>query len=508
VAALVSAEVFLTLTERSLTAPEAAAGRTFQALFVLQAAILLWWGSGSVAGGLAEEREAGLLDYHRLTPMGPTAKILGYLFGLPAREYILVGTTLPFTVASVIIGRIGLSSVLELYVVLLTSAWLYHMTGLVVGMVASRPRRASWATRLALLGLYIFLPQLGSLGLTFLGHLTVLPAFDGLATMELGAREMGKPLLWHDAGFFAARIPPFAYTLLVQGLLLVALFSVVRRKWLDQGLHPFSKRGALLFFPALLTLMVGSLWPFLTGDQQLRLWRHLQLPAEGQWLQTLYLFFAVAGAAAFILLAAITPTWQAYLRGLRRARRQGRARDRIPWGADEAPGLVAASAMLGMATAGYFLLLGLALPDEGLRWSPGAITHLGLLLLFAGLLLQIQTVCALFGAKGLGVLAGLCWFLPASIALILASAFGAFVPAGYLAAATPFAAFLYALVCLFEPALAEEPNLAPLLGHARGMLAFALLLSLGLPLLGQAWLWRRRREAKRRLAPPVAPDSN
>jgi len=59
------------------------------ALLVLQAIILMLIGTGSVATGIVQERTNGVLDYQRMTPMKPTSKIIGYLFGLPAREYFL-----------------------------------------------------------------------------------------------------------------------------------------------------------------------------------------------------------------------------------------------------------------------------------------------------------------------------------------------------------------------------------------------------------------------------------
>ena len=55
----------------------------FPVLLIAQGFILLFLGTGRVASGTAEEREIGLLDYQRMTPMNPFAKIVGYLFGLP-----------------------------------------------------------------------------------------------------------------------------------------------------------------------------------------------------------------------------------------------------------------------------------------------------------------------------------------------------------------------------------------------------------------------------------------
>ena len=52
-------------------------------LLVLQGIVLLLLGTGQVAGGMTAESDEGVLDYQRLAPMTPLAKVLGYLFGLP-----------------------------------------------------------------------------------------------------------------------------------------------------------------------------------------------------------------------------------------------------------------------------------------------------------------------------------------------------------------------------------------------------------------------------------------
>jgi len=51
----------------------------FLPIFFVQAFILLFVGTGTVAGNFAEEKESGLIDYHRMTPMSPAAKIVGFV---------------------------------------------------------------------------------------------------------------------------------------------------------------------------------------------------------------------------------------------------------------------------------------------------------------------------------------------------------------------------------------------------------------------------------------------
>ena len=83
---------------RLKASPPAAARDAFYPILFFQMVILLFMGTGSVAGGISRESADGMIDYQRLTPMTPLAKIVGYLFGLPVREYVLFAVTLPFTI--------------------------------------------------------------------------------------------------------------------------------------------------------------------------------------------------------------------------------------------------------------------------------------------------------------------------------------------------------------------------------------------------------------------------
>ncbi|SVB21491.1 uncharacterized protein METZ01_LOCUS174345, partial [marine metagenome] len=130
----------------------------FPVLLIAQGFILLFLGTGRVASGTAEEREIGLLDYQRMTPMNPFAKIVGYLFGLPAREHFMFILTLPFLLHAVIVGEISPGKTLHLYTVFFSCVLLYHLTAHVTGLVISKPRATSWVSRMVVLGLYVILP--------------------------------------------------------------------------------------------------------------------------------------------------------------------------------------------------------------------------------------------------------------------------------------------------------------------------------------------------------------
>ena len=46
---------------------------------------------------MTAEEDEGVMDYQRLVPMSPISKVIGYLLGLPVREWILFLVTLPFS---------------------------------------------------------------------------------------------------------------------------------------------------------------------------------------------------------------------------------------------------------------------------------------------------------------------------------------------------------------------------------------------------------------------------
>jgi len=129
-------------------------------LLVVQGLILFILGTAQVAGGIVAERDEGVIDYQRLIPMSPLAKVLGYLFGLPVREYVMCLATLPFTAWSLWRGEVAWNVWLPLYLIFFSSTLLYHFTGLLTGTVVHNRR---WAFLLSIglvFALYTVIPQL------------------------------------------------------------------------------------------------------------------------------------------------------------------------------------------------------------------------------------------------------------------------------------------------------------------------------------------------------------
>jgi hypothetical protein len=118
-------------------------------LLFLQGFILFVFATGQVAGGMTSEADEGVLDYQRLAPMTPLAKVVGYLFGLPIREWALFAMTLPLSFYSLWKGQVPLMVGVQLYGVFIVAGILHHLTGLVAGTVI-RNRRFAFLGSIAL----------------------------------------------------------------------------------------------------------------------------------------------------------------------------------------------------------------------------------------------------------------------------------------------------------------------------------------------------------------------
>jgi len=248
------------------------ARNAFTFLLALQGFYLMFLGTGRVASITAEERESGLLDYQRMTPMNPLSKIVGYIFGIPAREYYMFLFTLPFLAHAILVGKLPWGNIIQLYSVFFCSVILYHLTAHAVGLVVPKPRAASWVSRIVVLGLYVVLPGLGQAGISFLSFLTILPTYFGKILPVIREEGYQKRThfdyetrmedFWQDVPFFDFVISPTTFTFLMQGLLILILLITGYRKWRNQALPALSKSSALIIYSIFQFLLLGCLWTF------------------------------------------------------------------------------------------------------------------------------------------------------------------------------------------------------------------------------------------------------
>ena len=466
ITAFVALMIFTTITEREMASTQDAAKAVLPGIIVIQAIILMMSGTGAVASGVAGEREEGLLDYVRMTPMSPTSKILGYLFGLPAREYVLFFLTMPFLIAAAILADFNPLTLLHFYAVFFTSVWLYHLTGMVAGMVSEKPRLASMMAMGLVVVLYFVLPNLSRLGITFFEFLTIRPTFYGLLQQEMpehlrATAEQSGIDSFRDVPFFTGVVHPTLYTVLVQGFMLAVMFSVVHRRWRDQACHLFSKLGALLAFAGVLVFVLGSVWAVLVSDEAYdQVFGAMQRVAFGQREpQTLEVLLIVAlmivGGTFILLVACATPSRHTAVEGWRRARKVGRAR--IGANTDGASSLPITLVMIALTLGAGWLVLWLVGREELYYRRGPSLASIGLLALSViGVALFVQGLRERFDIRVFGVAIFVLWMIPFFAMMIMFSAFNAFVPGSFAGLPCPPALFVFSIGHMLETTVPLE----------------------------------------------------
>ncbi len=411
--------------------PEADAARSlWLPLLVIQGLILMVRGTGTVSSTLIQDRLDQTLDYQRLTPVAPLRNLVGYLFGLPVMEYVMVALTLPHLVFVVVVGRIPIDTVAAVYLAFMTCVVLYHITAISVGMVMQRWILGYLVGTLAVLFVNVVLPLIVSqFGLKFLQYLSVWPVIGQKLLPLLVASETGvagNPFLnMADAvPFYNWSFSPFVFTLLLQGALIVTFTVIALRRWKNTGRHPLGKPYALVFLSVFIVLMIGNLWPALT--RQVMPFAIFGVSDANQLEPVIAMALPMAYCVILwllsaMLLSAVTPTHHSYLRGLRRAARQNRGSAR-PW-EDDATNTAFALALTGIAVAGLVALSLVArssgflasLPAQDLNtWRLPMV--FALLLAYTALLLQV------LGQRPAVLAVLLVWLLPILVATLSATA--------------------------------------------------------------------------------------
>ena len=421
------------------SSPVNGARNAFTFLLALQGFYLMFLGTGRVASITAEERESGLLDYQRMTPMNPLSKIIGYIFGIPAREYYMFLLTLPFLGHAILVGKLPWGNIIQLYSVFFCSVILYHLTAHAVGLVVPKPRAASWVSRIVVLGLYVVLPGLGQAGISFLSFLTILPTYFGKIFPLLndqGVQNVGRLKsklvdFWQDVPFFDFAISPTTFTFLMQGLLILILLVTGHRKWRNQALPSLSKPSALLIYSIFQFLLLGCLWTFFDkGEASGLIGQELsahQFSGKEEKILGLILvigiFFSLSLLFILCLINICCPNQHLYLKGIQRISKFNLAR--IPRMADEGSGLVLMLVLSIITLFTYSVLIKLALHSDA--WVLNS-SFLSLCLIPAGTLLlaviYLQASREQWFNLGFWGFVGLLWITPLLASLVLGVGWG------------------------------------------------------------------------------------
>ena len=424
------------------SSPVNGARNAFTFLLALQGFYLMFLGTGRVASITAEERESGLLDYQRMTPMNPLSKIAGYIFGIPAREYYMFFFTLPFLGHAILVGKLPLANIIQLYSVFFCSVILYHLTAHAVGLVVPKPRAASWVSRIVVLGLYVVLPGLGQAGISFLSFLTILPTYFGkiLPILQREGIEQTSRMdyksnfveFWQDVPFFDLTISPTTFTFLMQGLLILTLLVTGYRKWKNQSLPALSKASAFVIFFIFQFLLLGCLWTFFDKGEASGLigqefsansFKGREDNMIGGLILVISIFFFLSLLFILCLVNICCPNRHLYLKGIQRVAKFNLPR--IPRTADESSGL-GIVLILGLITLfTYSALIHLALNSD--FWVLGS-SFLSLCIIPAATL--FLTICYLQASReqwfnlGFWGFIGLSWITPLLASLVLGVGWG------------------------------------------------------------------------------------
>ena len=483
-------------------------------LLVLQGIILFIFGTAQVAGGMVAERDEGVIDYQRLIPMKPLSKVLGYLFGLPVREYVMCATTLPFTGWLLWRGHVAWETWVPLYVVVFTSTLLYHFTGLLTGTVV-RNRRWAFLTSIGLVfALYTAVPEMAKFGLVFFKYLTIRPVFEeslpGLLPASASAVFKVVQRLAPTVKFFNLNFSEAIFTGFSQGGLILTFVIMLCRKWRRSESHLLGKIWATGFFIWIQILLLGNALPLIEHGSLFPsrgFARMVQVmpnwtpqPTEAVLMSGIY--GVVTLLLIFVLGGIITPTAENQLRGWRRARKQGAAA--LPRLADAATGFWWVLVMALAGAGGWYVFTG-ALVES--HWFPGQEVPLRTLAFFVAVMIAggvgFQTLMEAWGGRAVGLAAILCGAVPLMGGAVLGAINDRLIPlALWLGGMSPVTMPFYAAGTLLS--ISELPQQA-----ARAVpraFHFWLLVSVLICLWFASRLWEKRREMARKVmaGPTVA----
>ena len=361
----------------SATATDAAR-TTIIPLLVVQGIILFILGTAQAAGGMTAERDEGVIDYQRLIPMTPLAKVLGYLLGLPVRENAMFLATLPFTGWALWRGQVAWHVWLPLYLIVLSSALLYHFTGLLAGAVVRNRRWAFLLSISLVFALYTVIPQMARFGLVFFKYLTIWPVFDEslpeILPASAGAVVKAAERLMPTVKFFNLDFSEAVFTGFSQIGLILIFVIMLCRKWRRAEAHLLGKPWAAGFFIWIQILLLGNALPLIEpgdlfpshGFYRMVKLMHDWSPNPGEAVLLSGIYGLVTLLLMLVLASIITPTANSQFRGWRRARKQGQSA--LPVLADAATSFWFVLVMAAAGGAGWFVF-SRALVESS--WFPG-----------------------------------------------------------------------------------------------------------------------------------------
>lgn len=407
-----------------------AARKALLPVLVIQGIIMLFLATGSVASGITREKVDDILNYQRLTPLPTAQKILGYLFGLPVREYVMFAITLPFLAFVLIVGKVPFTAFAPYFIIFCLSSLLYHFTGMAAGMISRKWRLSARISQGMIILLYFVLPQLSAIGLVFLEFLTVRPSFRehilpvimGSLETDAGAAEAGAAAVLTGTlvPFFNLSISGTTFSILIQSLLIILFFKMVARKWRGDNTPCLGKFMAITTFAVFCLISLANIWPNLVrSENAIAILQYDSAEINSAAIAAFPLILAFTSCLlAFILMIPAVPDPMSWRHGQVRAQRTGKSR-LGPW-EDDASGYQLVAAMVAIQAAfiiAIFALLHVGGYFAAATVSPSAGTFL--ILATAIWLLYFHGLKETLGGSQIGLVLLLHWVLPLLVAIIV-----------------------------------------------------------------------------------------
>jgi hypothetical protein len=280
----------------------------FGILSVVQWFALTLLGTARVATALGEERDSGILDFHRVTPTSGVYRMVGYLFGTPIREHLFVVVSLPLSLIAAFLAKLSLPRVLLGYGIFWLNCLFYHTLAIVIGLITKKTKSASGSAVGVVIGLPIVAGVLARIGLPFLMYLTATAAFYGLSPEAVISVQFFE---WVDEDFFGLNVS-FVLCTIVAHLIAVGFITIVavRRLWRQES-PLLSKPQAAGLLTVIAALMVGSYWQALRTPD-----------LEPTVLVSFFgVLLGVVGVVAMLLVVVVTPSRLAFSRAAERAKK-------------------------------------------------------------------------------------------------------------------------------------------------------------------------------------------
>lgn len=419
-------------------------------LGMIQWFIMMLSATGRITSGIIHERVTGTIEYTRLTPLSPIDKVIGYLFGLPVREYLLFLLTMPFMLFLLVRGELPLSVILPVYMVFFSSAILFHMLGMVLGLVLKEWRLSVVFTIALVIIINWVLPFFSFLGFPILQYLTVRPVFSEKITPLLPTDAVpgmeGAPQLITDltsgVDFYTWEVSTTAFSLLLQGLLIFTLALMVYRKWENDFGHSLGKAYALFFYVALQLFCIGTLWPNLIFDSSdlmaLGLLSDDSLVDQYAFIIPLiYGFFSIA--IALWLVYVTTASHEEYRSGLLRSQKLQQMNQPPLSRFDDQAGSLLSTSILAISTFAFLLFVQLVMARVGplSEVSPDTIGLLRMPLVAVLVIFYFATSLEYLEMRRFALLFLMVWIVPILLAIFMAVVFELEENVLYIASGSP-----------------------------------------------------------------------